>query len=102
MWQSVGEEQWWRRSVHVSRDAGSVPSWASVAPPENVMVSPTFHFNEALGVVIVAMGGELPAVMVTDAALTAPCGSVTRSISSHVFQPTSPIQSSFVPGVVKR
>src|SRR5512133_110229 len=43
VWQSVEVKQWCRMNDQLSADAGSVPSWASVAWPEKLMTSPTFH-----------------------------------------------------------
>jgi hypothetical protein len=84
MWQSVDEKQWWSRSVQERRAVGSAPSWASVADPENEMVSPTFHRLAEVGFEIVGTGGELPAVMVTDVVPDSPWGSVTRSLAVTV------------------
>ena len=79
-WQSVDDEQWLSRSVQVRRLRRLwSPSWASVAPPEKEIVSPTFHRLAEVGVLIVGTGGELPAVIVTDVVPDWPRGSVTRS-----------------------
>ena len=43
-----------------------MPSCASVAWPEKLMTSPTFQVVPAAGASIVAVGGVLPAVMVTE------------------------------------
>src|SRR5206468_4022943 len=53
VWQLEG--QCWMRSVHVSADAGSVPSYWSVAEPENEMGSPTRHVSVGDGVQLVAV-----------------------------------------------
>ena len=55
-----------------ARDAGSVPSCASVALPAKVIASPTFHVVPAAGAVIVAVGGVLPTLIETAAVLDAP------------------------------
>src|SRR6185295_19256960 len=61
VWQFDG--QWWRISVQVRSESGIVPSFTSVAEPENEMSSPTFHWSEAGGVVITGTGGPLPTEM---------------------------------------
>src|SRR6266700_8003398 len=77
VWQSVGVKQWCRISDHVRSDAGSVPSCASVACPENGIASPTFHVSVDAGESMTAVGAVLPTVMVTDAVSVAPWSSVT-------------------------
>jgi hypothetical protein len=80
VWQSLG--QWWRITVHVSADAGSVPSCASVAEPEKLIVSPTFHVSVDDGVEIVGVGGVLFAVIVIGLeTVEAPWLSVTCSLT---------------------
>src|ERR687892_41225 len=69
---------------HESADAPSVPCWASLAWPENVMTSPTFQVVLAAGVSITAAGGVLPAEIVTDDVPLAPDGSVTRRPAVYV------------------
>ena len=57
-----------------------MPSWGSVAPPENEMVSPTFQRSAGgRGLEMVAVGGVLPAVIVTESVSDGPRLSVTRS-----------------------
>lgn len=65
----------------MSADAGSVPCCGSVAAPENVITSPTFHVVPAAGVSITAVGGVLPAEIGTESVPLAPDGSVTRSVA---------------------
>jgi len=65
VWQLEG--QCWIRSVHVSADAGSVPSCWSVAEPENEIGSPTFHVSVGDGVEIVAVGAVLLAEIASTA-----------------------------------
>ena len=55
-----------------------MPSFASVAEPEKLMGSPTFQVSVGAGDRIVAVGGESPAVMTTDAVALALLESVTR------------------------
>jgi hypothetical protein len=71
--------QWRSTSDHDRAEAGRVPLWASVAPPENDTVSPTFQRRLEDGPAMVAVGGVLPAVMVTTSVSLAPWLSVTRS-----------------------
>jgi hypothetical protein len=49
--------QWCSTISQESAEAGRVPSWASVAVPENVTTSPTFHRELAAGEVMVTVGG---------------------------------------------
>ena len=75
MWQSVGVAQWCRISDQDSLVAGSVSSWGSLAWPEKPMVSPTVQVRGGVGVSMTAAGGELPAVIVTEAgSLASPGG----------------------------
>ena len=76
VWQFDG--QWWRIRSQLSREAGSGPSWASVAPPANWIRSPTRQVVPGAGEVIVAVGGVLPTLIVTVASPVAPWLSVTR------------------------
>jgi hypothetical protein len=82
-WQFDG--QCWSRSVQVSLDAGSVPSCASFAVPENEITSPTRHVTDDVGVMIVGVGGVLLAEIVSGAlSAAAPWLSVTRSLAVYV------------------
>src|ERR1043166_4462650 len=54
--QSVGVKQWWMMNDQLSRDAGSVPSCASVAWPEKGIVSPTFQVRLDEGESMTATG----------------------------------------------
>ena len=66
--------------VQLNAEAGNVPSCGSVAEPEKLITSPTFHVVAAVGVEMVAVGGLKPAAM-TIALLTVDCPlllSVTR------------------------
>src|SRR5262249_2990409 len=65
------------RTDHERLDGGSGPSWASVAEPEKLMMSPTFQVDPLAGDWIVTVGGELPGVTVTNARPLAPSESVT-------------------------
>ncbi len=78
-WQFSG--QWCTTSVHDSAEPPSVPCWGSVAEPEKPMTLPACHVTAPVGVVMVAVGRELPAVMTTVAVSVALCGSVTRSFT---------------------
>src|SRR5947208_2463179 len=82
VWQFDG--QWWRTSVQVSADPASAPSSGSLPLPLKSIVSPTLHFVDAVGLVIVAWGAVLPESMRTDATLVAPDASVTRSRTVYV------------------
>ena len=64
---------------HVSADAASVPSSASVAYPANPIVSPTANPSGAIGVVMTTFGGVLPGVTRTVATSLAPSASLTRT-----------------------
>ena len=79
LWQFDG--QWCRISLQDSADAGSGPSCASVALPAKSITSPTFQVVPAAGEVIVAVGGVLPALIVTAAVPDAPWLSVTRRLA---------------------
>src|SRR5919198_1726625 len=82
VWQSVGVAQWCRISDQSSLAAGTVPSCGSLAWPEKLIVSPTFQVSVGAGVSITAVGGELPAVIVTEAgSLTSPLLSGTFSLA---------------------
>src|SRR5919198_3504893 len=61
VWQFVGVKQWCRIIVQLSREAGSVPSSWSVALPEKLIGSPTFHVKVEAGEEIVGTGGGVPA-----------------------------------------
>ena len=78
-WQWPASSQWLRTSDHDRAEAGRVPLWASVAPPEKLTVSPTFQRRLEDGLAMVAIGGVLPAVTVTASVSLAPRLSVTRS-----------------------
>src|SRR5205814_2844339 len=80
VWQSVGVKQWWRISDQLSADAGSVPSCASVAWPEKLIVSPTFQVRLDVGESMIAVGAVLPTVTVVCAVSVAPWSSVTRRL----------------------
>jgi hypothetical protein len=67
-------------SDQLSADAGSVPSWTSVAWPEKAIGSPTFQVRLDAGESITATGAVLPTVMVTDVLSLAPWSSVTRRL----------------------
>jgi hypothetical protein len=74
--------QWCRISDQDSLVAGSVPSCGSLAWPEKPIVSPTVQVRVGAGVSMTAVGGELPAVIVTEAgSLTSPRLSVTFSLA---------------------
>ena len=61
MWQVCPvESQWWSNTFQLSAEAGSVPSSASVAPPEKLIGSPTFQVNVDAGAVMVGTGGWSP------------------------------------------
>src|SRR5262245_42489372 len=70
-------------SDHVSAEAGSVGSCASVAWPEKLIVSPTFHVRVEAGESMTATGAVLPAVMVTEVVSLAPWSSVTRRLAVY-------------------
>ena len=80
VWQSVGVKQWWMMNDQLSCDGWSVPSCASVAWPEKLIVSPTFQVRLEVGESMTATGAVLPAVMVTDVVSVAPWSSVTRRL----------------------
>jgi hypothetical protein len=80
VWQSVGVKQWCKMNDQLSADAGRVPSCASVAWPEKLIVSPTFQVRLDGGESMTATGAVLPAVTVTDAVSLAPWSSVTRRL----------------------
>src|ERR687884_2172468 len=67
VWQFVGVKQWWRIIVQLSREAGSVPSSWSVALPEKLIGSPTFHVKVEAGEEIAGTGGVFSAVFVIGA-----------------------------------
>src|SRR5919197_1080171 len=60
VWQFVGVKQWCRIIVQLSREAGSVPSSGSVALPEKLIGSPTFHVKVDWGEEMVGTGGVCP------------------------------------------
>src|SRR5919204_3432975 len=64
VWQFVGVKQWCRIIVQLSREAGSVPSSGSVALPEKLIGSPTFHVKVERGEEIVGTGGVFPGLIV--------------------------------------
>src|ERR687884_1463398 len=64
VWQFVGVKQWCRIIVQLSREAGSVPSSLSVALPEKLIGSPTFHVSVDGGVLIMGTGAWFPALIV--------------------------------------
>jgi len=76
LWQADG--QWFSSSDQSRRPGPRVPSWRSVAPPLKLIRSPTFHVSPGVGVVIVATGGVLPAVIAALSVALAPCESVAR------------------------
>jgi len=77
--------QWCRISDQDSLVSGSVPSCGSLAWPEKSIVSPTVQVRVGVGVSMTAVGGELPAEIVTEAgSLTSPRLSVTVSLASYV------------------
>src|SRR4051794_8266887 len=82
VWQFDG--QWCMITDHDSAEAGSVPSWASVAEPRKAIVSPTAQVNVDAGASIFAWGGVLPGVIVTVSVAVAPWGSVTVSLATYV------------------
>src|ERR687883_2008888 len=63
VWQFVGVKQWWRIIVQLSREAGSVPSSWSVALPEKLIGSPTFHVKVEAGEGNVGPGGGVGAFL---------------------------------------
>ena len=65
----------------LSAEGSSAPSCGSPAWPEKPIMSPTFHVRPGVGVSITAVGGVLPAVMVTEATSVTPWSSVTRSLA---------------------
>ena len=73
--------QWFRLSCQLKRDAARVPSWPSLAAPEKLIVWPTCQVVPAAGELIVATGGVLPALIVTEAVEVAPASSVTRRLT---------------------
>src|SRR5919108_480031 len=85
VWQFVGSKQWCRMIVQLSREAGSVPSSWSVALPEKLIGSPTFHVSVDAGVLIVGTGGLFPALIVIGALMfDAPLLSVTIRCTVYV------------------
>src|SRR5919198_5690210 len=78
VWQFVGSKQWCRMIVQERREAGSVPSSWSVALPEKLIGSPTFHVSVDAGEEIDGTGGVFPGGVVIGAlTLDAPLLSVT-------------------------
>src|SRR5262245_6963400 len=67
------------RRDQVRADAGRAPSLASVALPEKLIVSPTFHVNAGVGLEMVAVGGASPAATTIEEVPVALLGSVTRN-----------------------
>ena len=59
--------QWCITSDQVSLEGASAPSCWSVAEPEKEIVSPTFHVVLVSGALMVAVGGVLPALIVSGA-----------------------------------
>src|SRR5262245_59370643 len=59
VWQSLGVKQWCMISDQLSADAGSVPSCASVAWPEKLIVSPTFQVRLEACESMTALGAVL-------------------------------------------
>jgi hypothetical protein len=79
VWQFDG--QCCKINSHDRAEGGSVPSWVSVALPEKLITSPTFQVVPAAGVLITAVGGVFPTVIVTDAVADALLLSVTLSVA---------------------
>ena len=79
MWQVSAVGQCTVSNRQLRADGGSCPSCASVAEPENEIVSPTRQVRSGVGVLMVGTGAELPAVIVTVAMSSAPRGSETRT-----------------------
>src|ERR671930_2047199 len=85
VWQFVGVKQWCRIIVQLSREAGSVPSSRSVALPEKLIGSPTFHVKVERGEEIVGTGGWFPAaIVIGELTLDAPLLSVTMRRTVYV------------------
>jgi hypothetical protein len=66
---------------HDKRDAGSVPSIASLAEPRNATASPAPQVKVLAGASMEAVGGESPAVMTTASTPKAPWLSATMSLA---------------------
>jgi hypothetical protein len=71
-------------SSHDSAEGGRAPSWASVAEPEKLRTSPTFHAVPDVGVAMVGVGAVLPTEMTTVSVAVSPSLSVTRSDAAKV------------------
>ena len=85
MWVWQFDGQWCRIIAQLSREAGSVPSWVSVACPEKEIVSPTLHVSVAGGLSISGTGGVLlTEIVIGWLVVEAPWLSVTRSLTVYV------------------
>src|SRR4029450_1544513 len=74
-------ESWWKRIVQEKALAGSWPSSASVADPEEVIASPARNRAPVVGVRMVAVGGvPTRIVMSLDTALLVPSDTVSRAV----------------------
>src|SRR5918994_1216948 len=80
-WQVSAVGQWCTIHSQDSAEAGSAPSSPSLALPEKEISWPTFQVEVGSGVSMVAVGGLLPAVMVSGSSRVsdAPRASVTLS-----------------------
>src|SRR6476646_3733173 len=72
-------------SVQERADAGSVPSSGSVAWPEKVMRSPTFHVNDDAGVSMTGEGEWFVEAVVNDQFTSA-----ARACPARSFAPAKP------------
>ena len=85
--------------VQVNFEAAMVPSWGSVALPENVIFWPTAQVSEAPAVVIVATGGVFPTLMTRGGRVDlAACGhlagrTVTLPTVVNVCDAVTPVSS---------
>ena len=79
---------WWRSTRQLRLDAGSVPSWASVAVACSVIVWPTAKRCAAVGESIVTCGAVLPGSIRADATSdVAP--PLSRTVSVLVNEPAA-------------
>ncbi len=64
---------------HRNADGGSDPCSASPDPPEKLIVSPTFHVKEVLGVLMNGVGGVSLTLTTVEATSERPWLSLTRT-----------------------
>src|SRR5690242_16460029 len=104
VWQFDGQCQ--MSTDQCSAEGGSVPSSASVAPPENAIGSPTFQVVELVGRLIAGAGGVPLDATCTPATSDAPAASATRTRTfqtpaANDLLTTAPVASPNAPSLLR-